>query len=108
MATGSLTAAPLATDLQISRRLALGLMGTVPSLEEIRQLESVHAEQRSSWWLDRILKIVDSPITSLSGSLVPMSAPETAHFSSSVVVALSAWLADALAQNRLTTKLSRN
>src|SRR4051794_1578296 len=31
--------APVAPDLAVARRLALGLMGTVPSLEEIRQFE---------------------------------------------------------------------
>src|SRR5947209_2220666 len=39
------------SDVQISRRLALGLMGTVPSLEELRQFESLPPEYRLSWWL---------------------------------------------------------
>ncbi|HKB04937.1 MAG TPA: DUF1549 domain-containing protein [Gemmataceae bacterium] len=44
-----------APDLLQARRLALGLMGTVPSLEEIRQLEALPADQRVPWYLDRIL-----------------------------------------------------
>ena len=48
-------AAP-APDLLVARRLALGLMGTVPSLEEIRQLETLPPEQRLPWWLDHILQ----------------------------------------------------
>ncbi len=43
-------------DLLVARRLALGLMGTVPSLEEIRQLETLPPEQRLPWWLDHILQ----------------------------------------------------
>ncbi len=45
-----------AADLLIARRLALGLMGTVPSVEEIRQFEALPADQRLAWWLDRILQ----------------------------------------------------
>jgi hypothetical protein len=45
-----------ASDLAVARRLSLGLMGTVPSLEEIRQFESLPADQRLSWWLDHILQ----------------------------------------------------
>lgn len=48
--------AGVAPDLAIARRLALGLMGTIPSLEEIRQLESLPAEERLIWWIDHILK----------------------------------------------------
>src|SRR5262249_35457334 len=38
--------APAAPDLAIARRLALGLMGTIPSVEELRQLERLPPEQR--------------------------------------------------------------
>jgi hypothetical protein len=48
-------AAP-APDLLVARRLALGLMGTVPSLEEIRQLEALPPEARLPWWLDHVLQ----------------------------------------------------
>ena len=51
---GMAPAAP-ATDLAVMRRLALGLMGTIPSLEEIRQFEYLPAEERLPWWIDRIL-----------------------------------------------------
>ncbi|MEO2088484.1 MAG: DUF1549 domain-containing protein [Gemmataceae bacterium] len=43
-----------APDLIVARRLALGLMGTVPSLEEIRQFEALPANQRIDWWLDHL------------------------------------------------------
>jgi hypothetical protein len=45
-----------ASDLLIARRLALGLMGAVPSLEEIRQIESLPPAERMPWWLDHILQ----------------------------------------------------
>ncbi len=45
----------VAPDLLIARRLSLGLMGTVPSLEEIRQLEALPPQDRLPWWLDHIL-----------------------------------------------------
>lgn len=50
-----LTPTPPAPDLALARRLALGLMGTVPSLEEIRQLEQLPPGQRLAWWLDHVL-----------------------------------------------------
>src|SRR5438876_407736 len=48
-------AAP-AADLLIARRVALGLMGTVPSLEEVRQLEALPPDERLPWWLDHVLQ----------------------------------------------------
>ncbi len=44
-----------ASDLQIARRLSLGLMGTVPSLEEIRQFEKLPPDQRLPWFIDHVL-----------------------------------------------------
>ena len=48
-------AAP-AGDLQVARRMSLGLMGTVPSLEEIRQFESLPPDERMPWWIEHILQ----------------------------------------------------
>ncbi|HUE74349.1 MAG TPA: DUF1553 domain-containing protein [Pirellulaceae bacterium] len=50
------TPAPRADDLAIARRLSLALTGTIPSLEEIRELEKIPANQRSSWWLAHLLE----------------------------------------------------
>jgi hypothetical protein len=47
---------PAASDLIVARRLALGLMATIPSLEEIRQFEYLPQEQRLPWWIDHILQ----------------------------------------------------
>jgi hypothetical protein len=51
---GLASAAP-APDLIQARRLSLGLMGTIPSLEEIRQFEALPPEERMPWWIDHIL-----------------------------------------------------
>jgi hypothetical protein len=48
--------APPAPDLTVARRLALGLMATIPSLEEIRQFEYLPEDQRLPWWIDHILQ----------------------------------------------------
>jgi hypothetical protein len=45
-----------ADDLTIARRLALGLMGTIPSLEEIRQFETRPEGERLTWWIDHVLQ----------------------------------------------------
>jgi hypothetical protein len=47
--------APPAAALTVVRRLSLGLTGTVPSLEEIRILESLPDEQRMEWWVSHLL-----------------------------------------------------
>ena len=51
-----LNVAEPADDLVIARRLSLGLMGTVPSLEEIRQFESLPPDERLPWWIEHILQ----------------------------------------------------
>ncbi len=52
----SLNHSELATNLIQIRRVALGLMGTIPSLEEIRQIEALPADQQMPWWIDHVLK----------------------------------------------------
>jgi hypothetical protein len=43
-----------APELTVARRLALGLIGAAPSLEEIRQIESLPSEERLPWWIDHL------------------------------------------------------
>lgn len=45
-----------ADDLTIARRLSLALTGTIPSLEEIRVLESQPAGNRTEWWVSHLLE----------------------------------------------------
>lgn len=48
--------APKASNLLIARRLALGLSGTIPSVEEIREFESVSENEQIHWWISRLLE----------------------------------------------------
>jgi hypothetical protein len=48
--------APLAGDLAVARRLSLALTGTIPSVQEIRQLEAQPEEQRLQWWLSGVFQ----------------------------------------------------
>jgi hypothetical protein len=51
-----LVPAPAASPFTISRRLSLALTGTIPSIEEIRQLEKLPADQQVPWWVDYLLQ----------------------------------------------------
>jgi hypothetical protein len=55
-AEGKLRPAPAASNLAVARRLALGLMGTIPSLEEVRQFEPLPADEQLPWWVDHVLQ----------------------------------------------------
>jgi len=48
-------ATPRADGLAILRRLHLALVGTIPSLEEIRRFESLPAHERIQRWTDQLL-----------------------------------------------------
>ncbi len=50
-----LTPAPAAPDLLVARRLSLALVGSVPSLEEVRQFEALPPGEQLPWWLDKLL-----------------------------------------------------
>jgi hypothetical protein len=47
---------PRADDLTIARRLSLALVGTVPSVEELRALEQVPSTERVEWWTSHLLE----------------------------------------------------
>ena len=47
--------APRADEWAVYRRMALGLVGTIPSLEELRLLEKVAPADRVEWYLNRLL-----------------------------------------------------
>ena len=47
--------APEAPELTLARRLSLGLAGTIPSLQEIREMEACNGD-RLQWWLDGLLR----------------------------------------------------
>ena len=45
-----------ADSLMIARRLSLGITGTVPSVQEIREFEAQPEELRIDWWVSRLLE----------------------------------------------------
>ena len=47
---------PQADNLTIARRMALGLMGTVPSLEEVRALEKIPPVEQLNWYASRVFE----------------------------------------------------
>jgi hypothetical protein len=51
VAEAGLKPAPAAPELAVVRRLSLALTGTIPSLQEVRQLEAQPPEERLQWWL---------------------------------------------------------
>jgi len=53
-ANQNLSATERASDLLVMRRLSLALVGTVPSLEEIRQFETLPEAERLPWWIDHL------------------------------------------------------
>jgi hypothetical protein len=52
----ALQAAPPANPLTVMRRLHLALLGSIPSLQEIRQFEAYQGEHRLQWWLEGVLR----------------------------------------------------
>src|SRR2546423_3508100 len=50
-----LTPAPAANDLELLRRMALDLHGTIPSLEEVRAFEALPPEKRREPTIERLL-----------------------------------------------------
>ena len=55
-AAAGLKVAQEVDSLTYARRLALGLAGTVPSLEEIRALENARPESRNRQWVEHLLR----------------------------------------------------
>jgi len=45
-----------ADELQIARRISLGLTGSIPALQEIRQFEGRGPEDRLAWWTQGLLE----------------------------------------------------
>src|SRR5262249_44561625 len=92
--------APAASDLAVARRLALALMGTVPSLEEIRQLEYLPSEERLAWWIDHVLQDRRCADYLAERPARPCVGPEDGPFLLYRRRRFVTWLADQLAQDR--------
>jgi hypothetical protein len=92
--------APRAAELAVARRLALALTGTIPSLQEIRQLQAQPAGTRLAWWLAGILedrRSADYLAERLARAYVGTEEGPFLFFRRRRFVS---WLSDELAQNR--------
>lgn len=98
-AASGLMPAPRADDLTIARRLSLALVGTIPSLEEIRALEAWPEGERLARWVDRLLadgRFADYWSERLARAYVGSEQGDIVLFRRR---RFRLWLADALAQN---------
>ncbi|MGD9647897.1 MAG: DUF1549 domain-containing protein, partial [Pirellulales bacterium] len=96
----SVEPAPVADKLAIARRLSLALTGTIPSLEDVRSLESLPTATRLAWWREQLLgqrRTADYLAERLARPLVGVEDGPFLIFRRRRFVT---WLADALAENR--------
>jgi len=97
-----------AADLTVMRRLSLGLCGTIPSLEEIRRFESRPAGSRLEAWLDELLhdrRFADYFAERFARVFV---GTEDGPFLVFRRRRFTAWLSDALLENRPYRALVRD
>lgn len=100
--------APRADDLAIARRLSLALLGTIPSVEEIRLLEAQPADQRIGWQLRTILadrRSADYRAERFARALVGTDDGQLLLFRRRRFVS---WLADGLFANRPYDEMMRH
>ena len=100
--------APLASDLAIARRLSLGLVGSIPSLEEVHLLEQRSEDDRLAWWVDYLLadrRYGDYMAERLSRAYV---GTENGPFLIFRKRRFLTWLSDQLMENRPYDELSRD
>lgn len=100
--------APLADDLAIARRLSLGLIGTIPSLEEVHLLEQRSEDDRLAWWVDYLLadrRFGDYMAERLSRAYVGTENGPFLIFRKRRFVT---WLSDQLMENRPYDELTRD
>ena len=102
-----LAPAARADDLAIARRISLGLAGRIPSLEEIRLLEEVPAENRIANWVEALLNersTADYLAERLARTYIGVEDGPFLVFRRRRFVS---WLADQLAGNRPYDQLVR-
>ena len=100
--------APPAPELAVMRRIALGLTGTIPSLQEIRQFEAHPAADRLRWWLEgtfRDQRYADYLAERLARSYVGTEGGPFLRFRRRRFVS---WLSDELARGRPYDEIVRD
>ncbi len=102
-----LTPAARADKLTLARRMSLGLTGTVPSLEEIRELEQLEQHEFADRWLDYLLqdrRYGDHVAERIARSLVGVEEGPFLIFRRRRFVS---WLSDRLMENTPFDQLTR-
>jgi len=95
-------------DLTLIRRLSLALTGTIPSLQELRTLESLKAADIPQWWLSHLLsdrRTSDYLAERLARVYVGI---ENGPFLMYRRRRLVDWLSDSLQQNRPYDQIARS
>ncbi len=99
--------APPADDLIVARRMSLALVGSIPSLEDIRHLESLPADRRLDIWLAELLadrRSADYLAERFARALVGV---ENGPFLLYRRRRFVSWLADEIAVNRPYSEIVR-
>lgn len=99
--------APRADDLAIVRRLSLGLTGVIPSLEELRWLETQPADDRIGSWLSHLLSDRRSADYLAERFARPLVGVDNDPFLIFRRRRLISWLSDQLLANRPYDQLVR-
>jgi hypothetical protein len=107
-ASEKLIPAPRASELAIARRLSLALVGTVPSLEEIRRFEALPSGKRLPWFIDQLLasrRFADYFAERFARMTIGQEEGPLVLFRRRRYVA---WLSDAIFQNRPYDQVARD
>jgi len=99
--------APRADDLLVARRMSLALVGSIPSLEDIRHLESLPEDRRLDTWLAELLgdrRSADYLAERFARALVGV---ENGPFLLYRRRRFVSWLADEIAANRPYAEIVR-
>jgi hypothetical protein len=107
-ADSGLSPSPLADDLLVARRISLALVGTIPSLEEIRRFEKLPADHRvDSWLAERLAdrRYADYVAERLARAFVGVDDGPFLLYRRRRFVA---WLAERLAENQPYDRLVRH
>ncbi len=102
-----LTPTGVANSLTQARRLSIALTGTVPSLQEIRALETLPEAERTQWWLAHLFedrRYSDYLAERLARAYVGV---EDGPFLVYRRRRLADWLSDALHENRRYDEIAR-
>jgi len=98
---------PRADQLTIARRLSLALTGSIPSLQEVRMLESLREPDCVQWWLSHLLRDRRSADYLAERLVRVFVGTENGPFLVYRRRRLVDWMSDAIRQNRPYDQVAR-